>query len=388
MKKYLVGGAVRDRFIATQIKDHDWVWTGATPQDMEGMGFKQVGADFPVFLDDKGEEHALARTERKTGPGYNGFDTRFDPSVTIEDDLLRRDLTMNAMAICVTDDPDYLTVIDPFNGQQDIRDGVLRHVSEAFREDPVRILRIARFAARYNFKVEASTMLLMQEMVEAGEVDHLTAERVWAEMDRAIMEDHAPRFFEVLHQCGALARIFGASQVTVHGLGQLELKTELSRIRLSIGELRTACALNFSKSWMRWIALAWNHDAANLIEELERFKAPKEVTKKIEQALDLLWMRDAHKRDPGLLFSMFKNHRLNLDQAFDNFRETASVLAQIGFHSTTDLIRIVEALSRARAVTSQSVILKYAPGEAPTGKDLGDAISAEQKNQIRKYFNE
>ena len=205
MRLFLVGGAVRDKLLGRPVKDRDWVVVGATPQQMIDDGFTQVGANFPVFLHgDDGEEYALARQERKTGPGYHGFETRFDPDVTIEEDLYRRDLTINAMAI------DDLTgeIIDPYGGQEDLANGVLRHVSEAFAEDPVRVLRVARFAARYNFKVHEDTLALMRELVNAGELDHLTPERVWAEFEKAVGELHASNFFWVLTNCGAMEVLF------------------------------------------------------------------------------------------------------------------------------------------------------------------------------------
>ena len=203
MREFLVGGAVRDELLGRPVKDRDWVVVGATVQDMLDRGFSQVGADFPVFLHpDSKEEFALARQERKTAPGYHGFETRFDPDVTIEEDLFRRDLTINAMA---KDEEGNL--IDPFNGQEDLENGVLRHVSEAFAEDPVRVLRVARFAARYNFDVHVDTMQLMRELVNAGELDHLTAERVWAEFEKAMGEEFPSRFFWTLDACGALRKL-------------------------------------------------------------------------------------------------------------------------------------------------------------------------------------
>lgn len=204
MRTYLVGGAVRDRLLGRPGGDRDWVVVGATPQQMTDLGFRPVGRDFPVFLHpDTGEEHALARTERKSGRGYHGFTVYAAPEVTLEDDLVRRDLTVNAMA----QDEDG-TVIDPHGGQRDLADRVLRHVSPAFAEDPVRILRLARFAARFaDFTVADETLALMRQMVDEGEVDHLVAERVWQELARGLMEARPSRMFAVLRDCGALARL-------------------------------------------------------------------------------------------------------------------------------------------------------------------------------------
>jgi tRNA nucleotidyltransferase (CCA-adding enzyme) len=207
MEIYLVGGAVRDKRLGLPVGERDWVVVGATPQDLLSQGFKPVGKDFPVFLHPvTQEEYALARTERKTGPGYTGFATCYDPTITLKQDLRRRDLTINAMAETPAGE-----LIDPYGGADDLDNGVLRHVSPAFAEDPVRILRVARFAARFarrGFRVAHETNALMRQMVDSGEADHLVPERVWAESARALGEQTPQRFFDVLHGCGALARLF------------------------------------------------------------------------------------------------------------------------------------------------------------------------------------
>ena len=204
MRKYMVGGAVRDALLGLPVNDRDWVVVGAAPQEMIAAGYLPVGKDFPVFLHPQTrEEYALARTERKTARGYHGFAFHAEPDVTLEQDLARRDLTINAMA---QDERGQL--IDPFGGRRDLQQRVLRHVTVSFREDPVRILRLARFAARFaDFSVAPETVALMREMVEAGEVDALVAERVWQELARGLMEDKPSRMFEVLRECGALARL-------------------------------------------------------------------------------------------------------------------------------------------------------------------------------------
>ena len=203
MKIYEVGGAVRDELLGLPVKDRDYVVVGATPDEMIERGYRPVGRDFPVFLHpDTHEEHALARTERKTARGYHGFEFHAAPDVTLEQDLERRDLTINAIAR----DEDG-SLIDPYNGAEDLSAGILRHVSPAFAEDPVRILRVARFAARFGFDIAPETFELMRAMVESGEVDALVAERVWQELSRGFMEERPSRMLEVLHKCGALARI-------------------------------------------------------------------------------------------------------------------------------------------------------------------------------------
>ena len=207
MKVYLVGGAVRDKLLNLPVKDQDWVVTGSTPQAMLDQGYLQVGKDFPVFLHPESKhEYALARTERKIQKGYHGFECFASPEVTLEQDLQRRDLTINAMA-----EDSQGNLIDPYNGKADLEKGVLRHVSTAFAEDPVRILRIARLAARFaqqKFYVAHSTNKLMRQMVGAGEVDSLVAERVWAETFKALSETDPLRYFQVLRGCGALAIVF------------------------------------------------------------------------------------------------------------------------------------------------------------------------------------
>jgi tRNA nucleotidyltransferase (CCA-adding enzyme) len=228
MQIYLVGGAVRDALLGLPVKDRDWVVVGATPDQLTAQGFVPVGKDFPVFLHPQThEEYALARTERKTGPGYHGFSIHATPDVTLEEDLSRRDLTINAIAVhadwvSATGqfgmqpwEPDGAAIgaltgqlIDPFHGQQDLSNKVFRHISTAFREDPVRILRVARLAARFaDFHVAPETLQLMRDMVHSGEVDHLVAERVWQELARGLMEATPSRMLVVLRDCGALARL-------------------------------------------------------------------------------------------------------------------------------------------------------------------------------------
>lgn len=203
MQVYLVGGAVRDQLLGRTVVERDYVVVGATPEQMLAAGYKPVGSDFPVFLHPQSkEEYALARTERKSGVGYGGFTFYTSPDLPLEEDLIRRDLTINAMALAEDG-----SIIDPYGGQQDLHNRLLRHVSPAFIEDPLRVLRVARFAARYaplGFSVAPETLALMQELVNQGEINHLTPERIWKETQRALLEDRADVYFEVLRQCGAL----------------------------------------------------------------------------------------------------------------------------------------------------------------------------------------
>ncbi len=293
METYLVGGAVRDKLLNLKVKDRDWVVVGGSPQEMEKLGYRAVGKDFPVFLHpETHEEYALARTERKTAPGYSGFAFNAAPNVTLEEDLRRRDLTINAMAETAEG-----KLIDPYNGAEDLRNGTLRHVSSAFAEDPVRILRVARFAARFapwGFKVADDTNSLMGEMVENGEVDALVAERVWAETQRALAEGTPSRFFEVLRGCGALAKIFpeidalfGVPQpqkhhpekdTGIHVMMVLDQAARLSQdtqVRFAALTHDLGKATTPEKEWPRHIA--HEQRSAALVKELcQRFRVPKD----------------------------------------------------------------------------------------------------------------
>jgi tRNA nucleotidyltransferase (CCA-adding enzyme) len=239
MKTYLVGGAIRDALLGLPVKDRDWVVVGASPQAMLDKGYQPIGKDFPVFLDPKThEEYALARTERKTAKGYHGFAFYADEDVTLEQDLSRRDLTVNAMAIEAEHagklSANGAFLIDPYHGQRDIQQKVLRHVTLAFREDPVRILRVARFSARFtDFTIAPETMILMRGMVANGEADSLVAERVWQEMATGLMEQQPSRMFEVLQECGLLQKILPSLVNNPAALSALDL-TASNRYSLAV----------------------------------------------------------------------------------------------------------------------------------------------------------
>ena len=216
MKVYLVGGAVRDQLLGLPVKDRDWIVVGAAPATLLSLGYQQVGKDFPVFLNPKTkEEYALARTERKSSAGYTGFICDFSPTITLEQDLIRRDLTINAMA--QSEDGE---IIDPYGGKQDLENRILRHISPAFSEDPLRVLRVARFAARYHslgFKIASETLALMTELALSGELQHLTAERVWLETEKALNEKNPEIYFETLHKTSALSVLFSEIDA-LHGV--------------------------------------------------------------------------------------------------------------------------------------------------------------------------
>jgi tRNA nucleotidyltransferase (CCA-adding enzyme) len=293
MQVYKVGGAVRDRLLGLPVTDVDRVVVGATTEEMLAQGFRPVGADFPVFLHPKtGEEYALARTERKSGRGYGGFTFYASPEVTLEEDLIRRDLTINAMA-----EDDQLNLTDPYHGQRDLEARILRHVSPAFAEDPLRVLRVARFAARYagfGFTVADETMGLMRQLSESGELQALTAERSWKEISRALMEDHPQVFIQVLRDCGALKELmpevdalFGVPQPETHhpeidtGLHTLSVLEQSALLKQPL-TVRWACLLHDlgkgltpEEEWPRHIA--HEHNGLKLIKAVnERFKVPKD----------------------------------------------------------------------------------------------------------------
>jgi tRNA nucleotidyltransferase (CCA-adding enzyme) len=290
---YKVGGAVRDRLLGLPVKDSDWVVVGATPEQMRELGYRPVGKDFPVFLHpDTSDEYALARTERKTAPGYTGFAFHAAPDVTLEQDLLRRDLTINAMA-----EDEAGNLIDPYGGRKDLEARLLRHVSPAFAEDPVRILRVARFLARFaplGFRIAGETLALMRQMVDSGEADALVPERVWQETARALAEPSPQSFIQALRDCGALAvifpeidRLFGVPQPAehhpeidtgVHTLMVLEQAARLSedpRVRFAALVHDLGKGITPKDEWPKHI----DHEEKGvpLVEGLcERLRAPKE----------------------------------------------------------------------------------------------------------------
>ncbi|UFQ97294.1 multifunctional CCA addition/repair protein [Pseudomonas wenzhouensis] len=293
MQIYKVGGAVRDRLLGRPVSEVDWVVVGASAEQMLELGYRPVGADFPVFLHPQtGEEYALARTERKSGRGYGGFTFHASPEVTLEQDLIRRDLSVNAMA-----EDDHGNLIDPYGGQHDLEARILRHVSPAFAEDPLRILRVARFAARYaplGFSVAPETLALMRELAESGELTHLTAERSWKEISRALMESRPDVFIQVLRDCGALAALlpevddlFGVPQPAAHH-PEIDTGVHVLSVLLQCAEhdqplnVRWACLLHDvgkgltpEAEWPRHIA--HEHKGLRLIQAINaRCKAPRD----------------------------------------------------------------------------------------------------------------
>ena len=302
---YLVGGAIRDRLLGLPVQDRDWVVVGAAPQDLIAAGYLPVGKDFPVFLHpDTREEVALARTERKTAAGYHGFAFHAAPDVTLEQDLARRDLTINAMA-----QDEHGTVVDPYDGQRDLRDKVLRHVSPAFAEDPVRILRLARFAARFaDFSVAPETIELMRAMVAAGEVDALVPERVWQELSRGLMENKPSRMFEVLREAGALQKLLPEVEA-LFGVPQPEAHHPEVDTGIHLLMVLDQCALQGAPLTVRYACLC--HDlgkGTTRKEELPRHIAHEVRSEKLARVVSARWKVPSDCRELAELVAREHTH--------------------------------------------------------------------------------
>ena len=355
MKIYLVGGAVRDQLLGLPIKERDWVVVGATPQDMLKLGYQQVGKDFPVFLHPKThEEYALARLERKVGLGYTGFtfDTSLD--VSLEDDLKRRDLTINAIAKSEAGE-----LVDPYHGQQDIEKKLLRHVSDAFIEDPVRILRVARFAARFasfGFSVAPETIQLMKNMVELGEVDALVAERVWKEFERALSEDHPEKFFETLESCGARKILFPNLE-SLDALKKAVSITQESLIRF------VALFAQHTEEQIKSICIRYRVPsdykelASLVIRYLSDYQRVKQLTP--EEVLAVLQSTDAFRRE-----ARFFNF---LQACFVCSDQSQELVWQSYYHA-------------AKAVEIKDLL-------SLPGKEIANAISLRRKEAIKKILS-
>ena len=380
MEVYLVGGAVRDKRLGLPVKERDWVVVGATPQDMLELGYQPVGKDFPVFLHPQSkEEYALARTERKTGHGYTGFDTCADPGITLKQDLLRRDLTINAMA----ETPEG-KLIDPYKGMDDLNNGVLRHVSPAFSEDPVRVLRTARFAARFapqGFHVAHDTNALMRRMVQNGEVSHLVAERVWAELVKALGTETPARFFKVLAGCGALEVLFPELVPTEtsdagngHGQGDIALPVLEQAVTLS------------TRTVIRFAALVCDTDNRHpgrlddkmLASFCDRYRAPNACR---ELARLALLQRHRLQAAAGLSAAAL----LELLNSVDAFRRAArfndlllvcAADAAAGQHAFNS-----DYLQQALA-TAKSIGTKALQQQGLSGKDIGLALQQKRIEAI------
>ncbi len=364
MRTYKVGGAVRDQLLAYPHQEIDWVVVGSTPQAMLEAGFTQVGKDFPVFLHPKTrEEYALARTERKSGRGYHGFQVHADPAVTLEEDLQRRDLTINAMAMTEAGE-----IIDPYGGRADLAARQLRHVSAHFVEDPLRVLRVARFAARYQqlgFGIAPETMQLMIQIVDEGELEHLSPERVWIETERALGEANPETYFEVLQACGALQRMLPALMVT-HGITRLT-------------KAKTATA----NPTVRWAALLSDLPANRAGQACDQLKTPKTYKELATKVCEWRTQLKSALRDAPHCMKLLQGlDALRREEPFGGFCETAAALEGTE-KAANPAIELLQA-ARASAIAVKAADLA---ASGLTGIELGQAISAQRINAIAKVID-
>lgn len=397
MKVYQVGGAIRDKLLGLPVTDRDWVVTGSSPNEMESLGYKAVGRDFPVFLHPRThEEYALARTERKTGPGYKGFAFNTSPDVTLEQDLARRDITINAIA-----EDESGTIIDPYGGRRDLEAGLLRHISPAFAEDPLRILRVARFAARFNFRVADETQKLMQQLAESGELAALVAERIWTELEKALQADHPVRFFEVLQDCNALeqvfpeiARLFGVPQPPEH---HPEIDTGIHTMMV----LEQACRLSDDTA-IRFAALVHDLGKGTTPDELlPRHHGHEERGAKLVRKLCERLRIPNHYRDLGIIVARYhfichtimelrEDTVIRKLEAMDAFRQPdrfekflvaceADARGRTGYENTPypQADRFRQYFNAARDIDTTTI-----PMDSMQGKDIASAIHQLRVNAI------
>ena len=359
MNIYRVGGAVRDHLLGFPFHETDWVVVGSTPENMLAAGYKQVGRDFPVFLHPKTkEEYALARTERKSLPGHHGFEVHAAPTVTLEEDLQRRDLTINAMAMDAAD-----TIIDPYGGQTDLEAKMLRHVSPHFIEDPLRVLRVARFAARYHhlgFAIADETMALMSEIVASNELHHLSAERIWAETEKALVERHPEVFWQILRQCGALKLL----------MPELDVSAGIYAIA------RAAPLL--SRADCRWAALLADLPQSRAEQASLRLRAPNAFVQLASHVCR--WrprMKTALRNAEECAALLRDLDALRRAEPFGGFCETLTALEQ----NASEVQDAIDLLRNARAAAKAVAAADFVR-EGKKGAALGEAIRAEQIARI------
>ncbi len=406
MQIYMVGGAVRDALLGLPVQDRDWVVVGATPEELVAQGFIPVGRDFPVFLHPQTrEEYALARTERNTARGYRGFVVHAEPDVTLEQDLARRDLTINSIAAPARQErataifePDFEALIDPYGGQQDLLRKVLRHVTEAFREDPVRILRLARFAARFpDFSVAPETLALMQDMVVDGEVDALVPERVWQELARGLMEAKPSRLFEVLRKCGALqkllpevARLWGVPQranyhpevdTGIHLMLVLDMAAQLQApLTVRFACLGHDLGKGTTPTDMLPRHIGHEESSARLLKGVcERFRVPTDC----REMADVVAREHGNIHRSGDFSAVAVVRLLERCDAFRKPRRFADILlacecdarGRLGFEHSPypQRQRLLEALAAAQSVATDQVAAN-AQAAGQSGKQIGEWI--------------
>lgn len=378
MNIYLVGGALRDRLLDLQVKDRDWLVVGGTAEEMLQLGYRRADADFPVFLHpETGEEYALARSETKIGPGYKGFDIVSGPEVTLEQDLLRRDLTINALA-----EDQQGHIIDPFNGREDLESGLLRHVSPAFSEDPVRLLRIARFAAKlgcWGFRVAHSTHQLMKQMAASDDLLALKPERLWQEMVRALGEPQPWRFFEVLHRCGALERLMPELAAALgepdgHGSEGDAAVIEALKRATAMGDARIRFAVLF------YHAVGNGGGEPPLIE---RLRAERQYTDLLAQLVKLapLYQGLATTAAAGYWALLQQGRALQQPERFwQSITACEAIWPLLGAPQRNRLQRALAAVATIKASTLEA--------EGLQGAALGEALSARRLQAIDRAFQE
>lgn len=402
MQIFLVGGAVRDKLLGLEVKDRDWVVVGSTPEEMQADGYKAVGKDFPVFLHpDTKEEYALARTERKSGQGYKGFTFHTSKEVTLEEDLIRRDLTINAIA-----EDEHGNIIDPYNGKADIENKMLRHVSQAFIEDPLRVLRVARFAARFGFKVAPETMRLMKEISISGELKTLSMERVWQETERALGEKYPGRFLLVLRACGALQQLFPEIEAL---FGIPQPKEHHPEIDTGIHTLMTLnqCARLTNDKRIRFAAMV--HDlgkATSPKDKLPTHHGHEERGVKIIQKLcdrikvpnqyrDLAIQVSRHHLDCHRVEEMKASTIVKKLEQMDAFRQTerfehfliaceADARGRTGFEDRDYPQReyFMHLFNAANNIDTKAIAANYSEG-----KHIAEAIHSERVKQVKLAIN-
>jgi len=380
MEIYLVGGAVRDKLLDLPVQERDWVVVGASPQEMLDKGYKQVGKNFPVFLHpETGEEYALARTERKTGPGYKGFAFHTSPDITLEQDLERRDLTINAIA----EAPDG-TLVDPYGGQEDLQAGLLRHVSPAFAEDPVRILRVARFAARFSkfgFTVKHATNTLMRNMVSSGEVDHLVPERVWSELEKALATEAPQKFFTVLRGCGALAVLFpeidGEYESTAQAHGNGKPVAALEALRASVAISADPC--------VRFGVLLHALDG-NLTKE-QRVERAQALCQRLRAPNVYTWLASTAIKLEPLILNESAENILKFMESAGAFKQTGRWQQVLGVYHATGLLN-QERVDKLNEISKLAASMNAARlnNANLTGPAVGEAIRVERLAIVRSHL--
>lgn len=384
MRIYTVGGAVRDRLLGREVTEVDHVVVGATAEALQAQGFRPVGADFPVFLHPRtGEEYALARTERKSGRGYGGFTFHASPDVTLEEDLLRRDLTINAMA-----EGDDGQIIDPYGGQRDLAERWLRHVSPAFAEDPLRVLRVARFAARYadlGFRVAPDTQTLMQRLAASGELRDLTPERAWKEISRALMEPRPDVFIQVLRDCGALAELFAEIDALFdvdHGAPAQALLASLRR-----------GAEHAQPLPVRWAALlaplADSIDNCPDEANLEAIEAVNRRCKPPRECQELALLSGRYRREAERAEQLSAERLLALLQHFDIYRRPQRFehfLAVCDMVAAPSAIEAASEVLRGAAEAARAVAVQPLLDAGHRGPALGEALRAARLEALSRYL--